>query len=57
MVVATLAFLGALGADQGLPTYFADLSGPGLPYCTLRLLPQFVGFAFPFVGGWSRLTM
>ena len=34
MVFATLAFRGALGADQGLPTYFADLSGPGLPYCT-----------------------
>ena len=32
MVFATLAFLGAFGADQGLLTYFADLSGPGLPY-------------------------
>ena len=30
MVFATLAFLGAFGADQGLLTYFADLSGPGL---------------------------
>ena len=29
MVFATLAFLGAFGADQGLLTYFADLSGPG----------------------------
>ena len=33
MVFATLAFLGAFGADQGLLTYFADLSGPGLLYC------------------------
>ena len=32
MVFATLAFLGAFGADQGLLTYFADLSGPGLPH-------------------------
>ena len=32
MVFATLAFLGAFGADQGSLTYFADLSGPGLPY-------------------------
>ena len=32
MVFATLAFLGAFGDDQGLLTYFADLSGPGLPY-------------------------
>ena len=32
MVLATLAFLGAVGADQGLLTYFADLSGPGLRY-------------------------
>ena len=32
MVFATLAFLGAFGADQGLLTYFADLSGPGLLY-------------------------
>ena len=32
MVFATLAFLGAFGADQGLLTYFADLSGAGLPY-------------------------
>ena len=32
MVFVTLAFLGAFGADQGLLTYFADLSGPGLPY-------------------------
>ena len=41
MVFATLAFLGAFGADQGLLTYFADLSGPGLPYsdkCTAILL-------------------
>ena len=30
MVFATLA-LGAFGADQGLLTYFADLSGPGFP--------------------------
>ena len=30
MVFATLAFLGAFGADHGLLTYFADLSGPGL---------------------------
>ena len=30
MVFATLAFLGAFGADQGLLTYFADLSGSGL---------------------------
>ena len=28
MVFATLAFLCAFGADQGLLTYFADLSGP-----------------------------
>ena len=32
MVFATLAFLFAFGADQDLLTYFADLSGPGLPY-------------------------
>ena len=32
MVFATLAFLGAFGADQGLLTYFADLSGPALRY-------------------------
>ena len=32
MVFATLAFLGAFGADQGLLTYFADLGGPGLLY-------------------------
>ena len=38
MVFATLAFLGAFGADQGLLTYFADLSGPGLPYFILRLI-------------------
>ena len=36
MVFATLAFLGAFGADQGLLTYFADLSGPGLPYALDR---------------------
>ena len=30
--LATLAFLDAFGADQGLLTYFADLSGPGLLY-------------------------
>ena len=35
MVFATVAFLGAFGADQGLLTYFADLSGPGLPYIAL----------------------
>ena len=35
MVFATLAFLGAFGADQGLLTYFADLSGPAWRY-TLR---------------------
>ena len=32
MVFATLAFLGAFVADQGLLTYFDDLSDPGLPY-------------------------
>ena len=35
MVFATLAFLGAFGADQGLLTYFADLSGPALRYCLM----------------------
>ena len=30
--LATLAFLDAFGAEQSLLTYFADLSGPGLPY-------------------------
>ena len=28
---ATLAFLDAFCAEQSLLTYFADLSGPGLP--------------------------
>ena len=42
MVFATLAFLGAFGADQGLLTYFADLSGPGLPY---RLFARFAPMA------------
>ena len=37
MVFATLAFLGAFGADQGLLTYFAALSGPGLLYSFLLL--------------------
>ena len=37
MVFATLAFLGAFVADQGLLTYFADLSGPGLAYLDLDL--------------------
>ena len=46
MVFATLAFLGAFGADQGLLTYFADLSGPGLPYyVSIDWIP--VGFNFP----------
>ena len=40
MVFATLAFLGAFGADQGLLTYFADLSGPGLPYTKYELFWQ-----------------
>ena len=41
MVFATLAFLGAFGADQGLLTYFADLSGPGLPYARDQALAVF----------------
>ena len=40
MVFATLAFLGAFGADQGLLTYFADVSGPGLPYLFESVLLQ-----------------
>ena len=52
MVFATLAFLGAFGAHQGLLTYFADLSGPGLPSlkrrgappCPAHLLSQGVGW-------------
>ena len=36
MVFVTLALLGAFGADQGLLTYFADLSGPGLPYVSFK---------------------
>ena len=42
MVFATLAFLGAFGADQGLLTYFADLSGPGLPYVSVAVLVIYV---------------
>ena len=38
MVFATLAFLGAFGADPGLLTYFADLSGPGLRYYVNHLI-------------------
>ena len=38
MVFATLAFLGAFGADQGLLPYFADLSGPGERYGLVYLL-------------------
>ena len=44
MVFATLAFLGAFGADQGLLTYFADLSGPGLLYFIDLTLPNTVHF-------------
>ena len=40
MVFATLAFLGAFGADQGLLTYFADLSGPGLLYLSQKVLDK-----------------
>ena len=40
MVFATLAFLGAFGVDQILLTYFADLSGPGLPYIPFEAIGQ-----------------
>ena len=43
--LATLAFLDAFGAEQSLLTYFADLSGPGLPYSFPRL-PEPLGFPF-----------
>ena len=32
MIFATLAFFSALGTDQGLLAYFADLSGPASRY-------------------------
>ena len=32
MIFATLAFLSALGTNQGLLAYFADLSGPASRY-------------------------
>ena len=50
MAFATLAFLGAFGADQGLLTYFADLSGPGWPYIAFHNNRG----ACQMVGGWSR---
>ena len=43
MVFATLAFLGAFGADQGLLTYYADVSGPGLPYFLCRYPERWQG--------------
>ena len=51
MVFATLAFLGAFGADQGLLTYFADLSGPGLLYTIPPVLIMYIE-----LGGYLRNT-